>query len=58
MMPLLNITGDKRIDDLQKQLLDDLVAHSPEILRSDVKVRQQVLSKADALLKKVKGYMT
>lgn len=58
MMPLLNITGDKRIDDLRQQLLDELVEHSPEILRTDTKVRQQVLSKADALLKKVKGYMT
>jgi hypothetical protein len=58
MLPLLNIMGDSRIDDLQKQLIDELVEHSPEILRTDTKVRQQVLSKADALLKKVKGYMT
>ncbi len=58
MMPDLNITGDKRIDDLQQQLLDELLEHSPEILRTDAKVRQQVLSKADALLKKVKGYMS
>ena len=57
MSSLLNITGDKRIDDLQKQLTDELLEHSPELLRVDPDIRKQVLSKADALLKKVNGYL-
>lgn len=57
MMPSLNITGDPRIDELAKQLKDELVEFSPEVLRSDASTRKQVMSKADKLLKKVKSYM-
>ena len=42
---------------LAKQMLDELVKHSPEILRADAKVRAETISKADKLLKKVKQYM-
>src|SRR5882672_3228949 len=35
LLPALNVTGDKRLDDLQAQLLKDLVEHSPEVLRAD-----------------------
>jgi hypothetical protein len=54
MLPILNITNDPRIDQLRDQLKDELVEHSPEILRADVKARQQTISKADAILKKVR----
>lgn len=57
VLPVLNVTGDKRIDDLRQQLLDDLVEHSPEILRADAKIRAQTISKADKILKKVSSYM-
>lgn len=56
-LPSLNITGDPRIDELATQLKAELVEFSPEILRADVKVRQEVISKADKLLKKVQQYM-
>lgn len=57
MMESLNVTGDPRIDELKKLLLDELVEHSPQILRTDAKVRQQVISKADSILKKVNSYL-
>jgi hypothetical protein len=57
VLPVMNITEDPRIEQLRKQLLDELVEHSPEILRADAKVRQQVITKADKILKKVEGYM-
>lgn len=57
LMPALNVTADPRIDELAAQLKAELVEHSPEILRSDAKVRQATISKADKLLKKVKLYM-
>lgn len=57
LLPTLNITGDNRIEDLRVALLQDLVEHSPEILRADTKVRQATISKADKLLKKVEAYL-
>ena len=57
VLPMLNITDDPRITTLQKQLVDELMEHSPEILRADSKVRAQTLSKADKILKKVQSYM-
>ncbi len=57
VLPALNVTSDARIDELRKQLLDELVEHSPEILRADAKVRALTISKADKILKKVQGYM-
>lgn len=57
LLPTLNVTGDKRIDELAKQLKAELVEHSPEILRADTKVRQDTISKADKILKKVGTYL-
>lgn len=56
-LPLLNVTNDPRITQLQAQLRSELVEHSPEILRADAKVRAQTISKADKILKKVQSYM-
>jgi len=59
MMETLNVTDDERIEGLRKQLLSDLVEPaSPEILRTDTKARALAIKNADAILKKVKGYMT
>jgi hypothetical protein len=48
---------DKRIEDLRVKLMSDLVEHSPEILRSDNKIRQLTISKAEQILAKVRSYM-
>lgn len=57
LLPALNVTGDPRINELAKQLKDELVEHSPEILRADAKVRKDTISKADKILKKVGTYL-
>ena len=57
LLPSLNITQDQRLDDLSKQLKDDLVAYSPEILRVDAKKRKETADKAAKLFKKVSQYL-
>ncbi len=57
LLSSLNITNDPRITQLQKQLLDELVEHSPEILRTNDRIRNKTADKAEAILKKVKQYM-
>ena len=56
VLPILNITNDPRIIELEKRLTADLVT-SPVMLRTDAKLRQVTISKADAILKKVQSYM-
>lgn len=57
LLPLLNITGDQRLVDLQKQLESQLVANSPEILRTNDKVRNDTADKAEKIYNKVKKYL-
>jgi hypothetical protein len=57
MMPILNITNDNRIEKLRVELMNDLQEYSPEILRVDVKARQETISKADEIIKRVRAYM-
>jgi hypothetical protein len=57
LLPSLNITGDKRLDDLAVQMKKDLTVHSPEILRSDAKARKQTVINAEKLAKKVKSFL-
>lgn len=57
ILPALNLTGDKRLDDLQQRLLDDLVEHSPEILKSNPKLRSETARKAEKIHSKVKTFL-
>ena len=57
LLPSLNITGDKRLDDLHQKLLDDLTAHSPEVLKDNESLRLKTADKAEKLLKKVQSYL-
>jgi hypothetical protein len=57
LIPSLNITGDPKLDALATQLKDDLVEHSPEVLRADAKTRKLTADKADRLLKKAKQFL-
>lgn len=57
LLPSLNITNDPRLVKLQKQLLTDLVEHSPEVLRTDPKKRNQTADRAEAIFKKVSSYL-
>ena len=58
LLPSLNITNDARLVKLQKQLLTDLVEHSPEVLRADPKKRNQTADKAEQIFKKVSSYLS
>lgn len=57
LLPSLNITDDERLADLAKRLKADLVEHSPEVLRTDAKLRKQTALKAEKLAKKVSQYL-
>ena len=57
LLPALNITGDKRLEELQTTLMEQLVEHSPEVLRVDAKLRATVASRADKILAKVGKYI-
>lgn len=53
LIPMLNITGDKRLIELQGRLTKDLLEYSPEILRVDPKLRAATAEKAEKILRKV-----
>ena len=57
LLPSLNITGDKRLDDLQKRLLADLVVHSPEVLKDNDRLRAKTADAAEKILAKVNSYL-
>jgi hypothetical protein len=54
LIPSLNITADPKLEALAKQLETELAEHSPEVLRTDAKVRKQTADAADRIFKKAK----
>lgn len=57
LIPALNITGDKRLNDMSKELLKSCGNTSPELLRSDAKLRKQTALAAEKLAKKAKQFL-
>jgi hypothetical protein len=57
LLPSLNITDDPRLADLAKRLKTDLGAHSPEVLRTDAKLRKTTALAAEKLAKRVGQYL-
>ena len=57
LIPSLNITGDPKLDALAKQLKDDLVEYSPEVLRADAKARKKTADNAERILRKAKQFL-
>jgi len=57
ILPALNLTNDKRLDELQQRLLADLVEHSPEILKANPKIRSETARKAEKIHNKVKSFL-
>jgi hypothetical protein len=57
LVPSLNITGDKRLDDMSRELLKACKDASPELLRSDAKLRKQTAINAEKLAKKAKAFL-
>lgn len=58
LIPVLNITNDIRLDALQQRLLNDLVEHSPDLLRDDERLRNKTADAAEKILKKVQGFLS
>lgn len=57
LLPSLNINNDKRLDDLQSLIKEQLTANSPDLLRDDQKLRNQVAERAAKIATKVKKYL-
>ena len=57
LIPLLNVTEDPKLDQLGKQILGELIQHSPEELKVNTKLRANTAAKAERIFNKVKKYM-
>jgi hypothetical protein len=57
LLPLLNITDDPKLTELQGKLRRELVEYSPEILRADPKARSETQRRAEAIAKKAKQFL-
>lgn len=55
LLPSLNITGSEKINELAEEL-PKLTQFSPDTLRGDEKLRNDVASEADRILKKLEGF--
>lgn len=56
LLPKVNITGDQRIDNMSKQLLQ-LVDVTPDELRDDTRKRKTVVDNAEEILQKVSQFI-
>ena len=57
LLPVLNITDDKELEKISKEVRLKLVKVSPAVLREDSAVRKQTAKDAQAILKKMDIYM-
>jgi hypothetical protein len=57
LLPVLNIPGDKRIEDMRVKMLRDLTDNAPELLRSDARLRSKTADKAEKILAKAQAYL-
>jgi hypothetical protein len=57
LIPALNITNDKRLDELHTRLLADCTKHEPDELREDEKLRRKTADAAEKILAKVNSYL-
>ena len=56
LLPKLNITGDKKLNDLTNEIRQKLCSRSPGELRDLDGVRGRVAKDADDILDRMKGY--
>lgn len=57
LLPKLNISGDPNLEKLRKEIQKKLGGHTPEVLRNDPEVRATAAQDADAILKKMAGFI-
>lgn len=57
LVNLLNVTDNAEIDNTMRKIKDELKEYSPEEIRTDDQVRQNVHKKAKDILDKIEGFM-
>ena len=57
IMPSLNVSLDRRVDDLRDELVEDLTKVAPEVLKANEAAREDAITKADKILAKLQGWM-
>lgn len=57
VIPALNITDDAELNKFAATIRKDIAAHPAQVLRDDEAVRNAVVSKADAILAKMKAFV-
>ena len=58
LIPALNVTQDQDLDTFSTQIQRELSVYGPDTLRDDKITRAQVAAKADAILAKMKDYVS
>ena len=57
LLPMLNFSGDQRIDDVVEVMRNQLTANKPDALREDIGVRMATAAAANKLTKTLKGWL-
>jgi hypothetical protein len=57
LLPKLNVTGSKELDDMRRQVIAELTKQEPEVLRKNKSVRNDTAAKAAKILEQMSGYM-
>ncbi len=57
LLPKLNVTGSKELDDMRRKVIADLTKQDPEVLRKNKPARADAAAKAAEILKQMAGFM-
>jgi hypothetical protein len=57
VVPALNLTDDPKLRQFATTIRKEITAYAPEVLRDDERIRTQVASKAEEILKKMEAYL-
>lgn len=53
LLPSLNLTGDKKVDQLRREIMGSLGKHNPDTLRKDKHARAKTAAKLDDVMRKM-----
>lgn len=57
LLPRLNVTNDKELNEAAQKIKAELTVHTPEEIRKDAQLRKDVARKADDILEAMSGYI-
>lgn len=57
VLPILNIAGDEKLEEMRREVEDSICTLHPDSLRSSNQLKEKTVKKADDLLDKMKGYL-